>query len=465
MEKNADYYSRIYAKPYDVTRYQELYKTAAEYCKGKVLDMACGTQGLKQHLAPLCEYDGFDFAEIEGVRKGDIYKEPLEGYDTYVLLEVLEHIDDLTVIERIPAGKEVIFSVPTFDDAAHLRLYSNELMIQSRFCTMLDFKDMHTFTYKDGKHVDAEDGDAISMYLIRAVRNSNPRPELGAYMIVKNEEECLGKCLESLRGIDEIVILDTGSEDETEKVAANFACRFIEGAYTWNDDFAEARNTAMLYTSAKHLVIIDADEEFHGDMAKVRADVLKRNEIVRVVDTEAKGTGTVHRSIRVHRNNANVFWKGRCHNYLNHASGPAINGMKIVYGYSPAHKKDQDRALRILTKCCVDDPKAKRERYYLAREHYYRKQYEQALDHLKLYWKYGTFAQEIADSKLMAARCAIGMVKYDDAWKYATDALRINADFGEAFRVLAELSGPQNQRRWNSIADAATNSNVLFVRN
>ena len=49
------------------------------------------------------------------------------------------------------------------------------------------------------------------------------RPFISACIIVKNEEEMLRNCLESIRsGVDEIIIVDTGSTDSTKKIAREF---------------------------------------------------------------------------------------------------------------------------------------------------------------------------------------------------------------------------------------------------
>ena len=60
-------------------------------------------------------------------------------------------------------------------------------------------------------------------------------------MIVKNEERVLGRCLESVQEIaDEIIIVDTGSEDRTKKIAEQYHARVFE--QEWQDDFSRARN-------------------------------------------------------------------------------------------------------------------------------------------------------------------------------------------------------------------------------
>lgn len=83
--------------------------------------------------------------------------------------------------------------------------------------------------------------------------------ELSLCMIVKNEEECLAQCLESVRGIaDEIVILDTGSTDGTREIARRYTDRVYD--YGWEDDFSKARNASFSLASKPFILWLDADD-------------------------------------------------------------------------------------------------------------------------------------------------------------------------------------------------------------
>lgn len=83
--------------------------------------------------------------------------------------------------------------------------------------------------------------------------------ELSLCMIVKNEESCLDRCLASVQGaVDEIVILDTGSTDSTVEIARRYTDRVFE--YVWRDDFAAARNASLSYATKPFILWLDADD-------------------------------------------------------------------------------------------------------------------------------------------------------------------------------------------------------------
>ena len=85
-------------------------------------------------------------------------------------------------------------------------------------------------------------------------------------MIVKNEEKVLGRCLDSLAGIaDEIVIADTGSTDGTKAIAAQHNAKIFD--FPWNGDFSAARNFAFSKASMEYIYSADADEVLDEETA------------------------------------------------------------------------------------------------------------------------------------------------------------------------------------------------------
>jgi glycosyltransferase involved in cell wall biosynthesis len=81
---------------------------------------------------------------------------------------------------------------------------------------------------------------------------------LSVFIITFNEEKNIRRCLESIRWADEIVVVDSGSRDETERVCREFTDRFFVHAFK---DYAEQKNHALSQVSCKWALSIDADEE------------------------------------------------------------------------------------------------------------------------------------------------------------------------------------------------------------
>ncbi len=78
-------------------------------------------------------------------------------------------------------------------------------------------------------------------------------------MIVKNEEKLLARCLDSLKGVpDEIIIVDTGSTDRTKEIARGYTDKVYD--FEWIDDFAAARNYSLSKAGCEYIYVADADE-------------------------------------------------------------------------------------------------------------------------------------------------------------------------------------------------------------
>lgn len=91
-------------------------------------------------------------------------------------------------------------------------------------------------------------------------------------MIVKNEEENLGKCIGCLKDLmDEIIIVDTGSTDKTKEIARSFGANIYD--FEWIDDFAAARNYAFSKATCDYIYSADADEVIDEDNIKELARI------------------------------------------------------------------------------------------------------------------------------------------------------------------------------------------------
>lgn len=88
------------------------------------------------------------------------------------------------------------------------------------------------------------------------------RPQISLVMIVRNESLRLAHCLESVKNqVDEIIIVDTGSSDDTLLIAKQYTEKVY--SYPWNDDFSSARNYALAQVTCDWVLSLDADEQLH----------------------------------------------------------------------------------------------------------------------------------------------------------------------------------------------------------
>lgn len=106
------------------------------------------------------------------------------------------------------------------------------------------------------------------------------QPSISACLIVRNEAHCLAACLESIQGfVSEIVIVDTGSTDETVTIAGRYTDKIFH--HEWHDHFAQARNVGLSHATGDWILVLDADEVIPVETAKLIPDYLMQPEFQR----------------------------------------------------------------------------------------------------------------------------------------------------------------------------------------
>ncbi len=147
---------------------------------------------------------------------------------------------------------------------------------------------------------------------------------LSLCMIVRDEEEMLPRCLEAIKdGVDEMVIVDTGSRDKTVEIAESYGARVLH--HTWTGDFGEARNVGLDAATGDWLIIVDADEVFVGDDARRLHDLKGRTwreaffvEEINYTGDLDDGTAAKHNALRMVRNRPEHRYIGTVHEQLAH---------------------------------------------------------------------------------------------------------------------------------------------------
>lgn len=273
----------------------------------------------------------------------------------------------------------------------------------------------------------------------------------------------LSKCLDSLKGIDEIIVCDTGSTDKTIEIAKKYTDK-VYTDFVWCDNFAKARNYAKSKATGDWILSIDCDETLQDYSRVIEAVALAEQNHVLAVDCIliAEDNGQRFYYPRLFKNVPQCFWEGAIHNTLS-IVGQRMGDVRISVGYSPAHRNDPDRAFRIL-KQQVEETHSPRSMFYLGREYFYRGDYQNCVITMGQYVQVSKFLSEKADAFLTMAKSYWQMHMGDDARDACAQALIINARFKEAILFMATLSWPHNAEQWKKMAETANNEDVLFVR-
>ncbi|MFD0587896.1 glycosyltransferase [Paenibacillus sp. GCM10027627] len=191
-------------------------------------------------------------------------------------------------------------------------------------------------------------------------------------LIVKNEEDSLGRCLSSVQeAVDEIIIVDTGSTDRTKEIAASFGAVIYD--FEWIDDFAAARNFAFQQATQTFILWLDADDVIEEeDLIRLKAlkeenlpyDSISMNYHL-TFDQAGKPLYSLRRN-RLVRRSMGFRWIGPVHEYL------AVAGRIYHSDVAVTHRKERvhtDRNLRIyLKRLDGGEVFSPRDQYYFANE-------------------------------------------------------------------------------------------------
>lgn len=228
------------------------------------------------------------------------------------------------------------------------------------------------------------------------------KPLISLCMIVRNEADTLARCLTSIHGVaDELIIVDTGSTDSTLSIARSFGARIV--SYPWTGDFAAARNAGLEQARGTWILVLDADEELDaqskGELLLCAEHTEYEAFFVRIHNH--KGTEfsspviTVNPILRMFRNRPQYRFSGIVHEQIAsaivEATPAAAMHLSTVsvhhYGYADkvVAKKDKiSRNLSLLKEQLRLNPRDAFHQFNTAVEYMRLGDYTQALEHIRL---------------------------------------------------------------------------------
>lgn len=160
--------------------------------------------------------------------------------------------------------------------------------------------------------------------------------KISACYITKNEEDNIKRSIESIAGqADEIIVVDTGSADATAAAAESMGAQVYY--YSWQNDFAAARNFALSKATGDWLILLDADEYFTKETAGnirpllEKIDGINNSVFVQMVNWD-KDKGEVQDKfyqLRLVKKLPGLAYKGSVHEWL-HINGELIPASVLV---------------------------------------------------------------------------------------------------------------------------------------
>lgn len=290
--------------------------------------------------------------------------------------------------------------------------------------------------------------------------------KISSCLIVKNEAKNISRCLNSIKGTaDEIIVVDTGSTDNTVEIAESFGAKVF--FYEWDNNFSNARNHALDKATGDWIIFLDADEYFGPNTKKQLRAVIERVSHIKTIDavlckiinidTQSGRVLSENPTIRIFRGKSGIRYEGAIHEQLlKHGRLPTSANITdvslIVYhtGYSADLMPEKiQRNLKILEKDIENNVITNLTYYYMSSMHYTLKNYHEAIKYALL-----SLAEPEMKNTIMAYMPYVLLVKsmlelkdkysYEEIEKYIAEAISNYPTHPEVWYIRALAKKAQN---------------------
>ncbi len=184
-------------------------------------------------------------------------------------------------------------------------------------------------------------------------------PKLTLSMIVKNEEKYLRECLNSVKDVvDEIVLVDTGSTDNTIKIAEEYDAKVY--TFDWVNDFSAARNYALGKSTGDWILYLDADERLDNNSVTELKKIISQHSLaahyctVKSYDSEGSRDNSLQYT-RLFFNSPGISFNGKVHEQIESSlidkNYRIISSNVLIHhiGYNVSIDEKRRKALRNLS--------------------------------------------------------------------------------------------------------------------
>ena len=267
------------------------------------------------------------------------------------------------------------------------------------------------------------------------------------YAICKNEEMFVERWVNSMKEADKIVVLDTGSTDNTVSKLKELGVELHEKKYNpWR--FDDARNDSLKLISEEYEICVctDLDEVFESNWKEKLLNVWN-DDITRIRYTynwsfdEYGNPATTFMLNKIHKNGA-YKWTHPVHEVLTPLNNEKeIICSDIVLNHYPDKNKSRSSYLPLLELSVTEDPLDDRNMHYLGREYMYYGKWDKCIETLKkhLELKSATWKDERCASMRFIARSYNALKNKDEAIKWYLKAIDEAPYLRESYIELAYL--------------------------
>ncbi len=283
-------------------------------------------------------------------------------------------------------------------------------------------------------------------------RGSVSRPSISLCMIVKNEEEFLPQCLESVKNhVDEMIVVDTGSTDRTVEIAESYGARVYH--HPWENNFGKHRNQSIHYATGDWLLILDADEKIDKATAHLLKKAVRQTDAVSIsviVRSYLEGKSYYNESIspRLFKNGMGFHYVGFVHNQ------PVIKGKIEMYpvviwhyGYDlddEKKKKKKERSLKLLIEQAKQFPDDTPTHHHLSMTYFSMAEWDmaiqEALKTIEMVKKKGLKDAGYSWTYYVLTGSMFQLGRIDEAKEWALKGLEFFDKTPDLFFLLAEIS-------------------------
>jgi len=215
-------------------------------------------------------------------------------------------------------------------------------------------------------------------------------------MIIKDEEQNIRRCLSSVADVvDEIIVVDTGSSDNTCQIAREFGAKIQ--SFCWNENFSDARNASLELASGDWILFLDADEELAKESKEALRNLVTDDsvegyfiKVINYIGNEGWIETCPDLIFRLFRNRRDYRFRGAIHEQIadvileknNTAAYKIAEEIVVVhYGYLDRQineKNKKERNLKIIERELAQKPENKLLRYHYGVELFRAERYAEA---------------------------------------------------------------------------------------